>query len=32
LSVKRTGQRGYLVHPYSDRDFFYTVFAAQISL
>ena len=31
LMAKRTGERGYLVHPYSDRDFFYTISAAQLS-
>jgi hypothetical protein len=31
LLVRRTGERGYLVHPYSDHDFFYTVIAAQLS-
>lgn len=31
LFARRTGQRAYWVHPYTDHDFFYTVFAAQLS-
>lgn len=31
LFAKRTGQLNYRLHAYSDRDFFYTVVAAQLS-
>ena len=31
LFARLTGQQTYEVHPYSDRDFFYTIVAAQIS-
>ena len=31
LFARLTGQQSYEVHPYSDRDFFYTIVAAQLS-